>query len=288
MLSNLSNVIVGGLLLGGIYALFTVGLTLIFGVMDIPNFAHGEFLMLGMYITFFIWKYFKIDPLLSTPIVALLSFILGYIVQQSLLERVIDRPGTAKLVIMLGISIILMNLGTILFKPITRVINTSYKFNYFSFYNVNIPVTRLGAFVVSVVSIVMLILFLNRTKTGLAIKASTQNLEAAQLVGVNIRLIYRICFGIGIGLSGICSPFLAIIFPLTPEVGQGYTLLAFVIAVLGGLGNIRGALIAALFIGLLTSFVSTYADVVLASPTYFLIFLIVIVFRAIKMKSKEY
>jgi len=284
----LNDVIVSGLLLGGIYALFAVGLTLIFGVMDIPNFAHGEFLMLGMYITFFIWEYFKIDPLLSIPIVALLLFILGYIVQQSLLERIMDRPSSARLVIMLGISIILMNLGTILFKPITRVVNTSYKFNYFSIYNINISVIRASAFVISVVSIIMLILFLDRTKMGLAIKASAQNLEAAQLVGVNIRLVYRICFGIGIGLTGICSSLFAVIFPITPEVGQGFVLIGFVIAVLGGLGNIRGAFIAALFIGLLTTIVSTYADVVLASPTYFLVFLIVIVFRAIKIRRMEF
>jgi len=284
----LNDVIVSGLLLGGIYALLAVGLTLIFGVMDIPNFAHGEFLMLGMYITFFIWEYFKIDPLLSIPIVALLLFILGYIVQQSLLERIMDRPSSARLVMMLGISIILMNLGTILFKPITRVVNTSYKFNYFSIYNINISIIRASAFVISVVSIIMLILFLDRTKMGLAIKASAQNLEAAQLVGVNIRLVYRICFGIGIGLTGICSSLFAVIFPITPEVGQGFVLIGFVIAVLGGLGNIRGAFIAALFIGLLTTIVSTYADVVLASPTYFLVFLIVIVFRAIKIRRMEF
>ncbi len=282
----INQVIISGLLLGGVYAQFTIGLTLIFGVMDIPNFAHGEFLMLGMYATFGLWKFLGMDPYLSILIVAPLLFFFGMVIEKVFIERILDRPILARLIVMLGLSIIFLNSGLIGFAPITRVISTPYRYKFIPLPgNVIISLIWLITFGLCVLFTMLLFLFLKKTKTGLAIQSTMQNLEAAQLVGIDVKWVYRVAFGIGIGLCGVAGPCLAIIFPISPNTGQEYTLLAFVIAVLAGLGNIRNAIFAGLFLGVVNALVGTYLDVALAPAIYFFLFIVMIILRALKEKG---
>lgn len=246
----LGQVIINGLLTGFVYALVAVGLTLTWGVMDIVNFAHGEFLLWGMYASFWIWALVGLDPLLSLPVVAILIFALGVLTYRLVIRRVLNAPGLTALLATFGLSMVLKNLTqffwTANYKNITSPLVGSSSLKLFGLYIRQDYLVAAGGALLLTCGV---ILFMNKTKTGVAIKATSMNRSAAQLMGINTNRIFAITFGLSGACVGAAAALMASFTPIYPESCALYSTLAFVIVALGGFGNIKGALFAGLIIG---------------------------------------
>ena len=273
-----AQLIVSGILAGGMLALAALGLTLIFGVLDVVNFAHGTYVMLAMYAGYWAWEIGGIDPFVATLLVGPLFFVFGVISERLVIQPVIDRPMYAQVFGTVGLLWIFENGALALWGPGTKSVTSSY--GGFSIYSVAVQETRLIGFVIAIIVTVLLILFLNRTKTGLAIRATAQTRELAEPFGVNIERIFMITFGLGIALTGIAGSALIATRSVEPTTGNFYVLLAFVIVTLGGLTSISGTFFAGLFIGVVDSFISFFLSAEIAPPIYFALFILVMVLRA--------
>lgn len=270
---------INGVLLGSAYALIAIGLTLIFGVMRIVNFSHGELVMVGMYLVFFLYKIFGLDPYVSIFIVPVLLFLFGLILQKLVVSRVIGASHEVQIFTTVGLGLILSNGILALFKGDYRSVPTSYSSETVNLGSIIIGIPQLVTFLVTSLITIVLFIFLKYTLTGKAIRATTQNRMSATLMGINIKEIYLITFGIGAGLSGIASALLMPIYPTYPSIGDNYELIAFVIVVLGGLGSIPGAYIGGILIGLIESISAFYIDVGWKQAIYFVIFILILVLR---------
>lgn len=274
---DLVQALVNGLLIGGIYALVAVGLTLVFGVMDIVNFAHGEFLMLGMFAGYLASTQFGLDPLLVAPVVGLVVFFLGALTERVIIEPIIKAPPVAQVMATVGLGLIMVNGMAALLGTDFRSVNTSYQDKSFSALGVTVPATYLYAGLYSLVVAIGLTLFLNRTEFGKAMRATAQNREAAELMGISPRRMYMVAFGIGVGLCALAG---SVILPYTlvyPTVGQQYVLIMFTVVVLGGLGSVRGAILAGLVVGLLQSLTTLVLPSELQNLVVFVVFFAVLV-----------
>ena len=249
----LSQTVVSGLLLGGVYALVAVGLTLIFGVMKILNFAHGDFLMLGMYFAFLLSIMFGIDPYISAILALPLFFGLGWIVQSCLIRPVLRAPENIQILLTVGLSLFLQNFALFLFSPDFQSLRVSYGGDTVSIMGVSISYVRFIASMIAVAASLALYLFLARTDLGKALRACAEEQLGSLAVGINVDRMYNIAFGIGIACVALAGILMTPFFYISPQVGLPFTLTAFVVAVLGGLGSLPGALIAGLIIGLIES-----------------------------------
>ena len=275
----LIQVTVSGLLLGGVYALLSIGLTLIFGVVRIINFAHGELLMLAMYMTFWLFQSYHIDPYLSIVLVAPALFIVGMGVQRFIIQPIFDSSALMKIFVTVGLFIALQNLALMLFKADYRTIQTVQSMATITLGGINFSVPRLVAFVFALVLLGLLYAMLKYTLVGKALRAVAENRVVAELMGIRVHRLYIIAFGLGSALTGIAG---ALLLPFTyvfPTVGGIYTLLAFVVVVMGGLGNMAGAFLGGLFIGLVESFSGVYISPALKEAVYFVIFILVLLVR---------
>ncbi len=275
----LIQVTVSGLLLGGVYALLSIGLTLIFGVVRIINFAHGELLMLAMYMTFWLFQSYHIDPYLSIVLVAPALFIVGMGVQRFIIQPIFDSSALMKIFVTVGLFIALQNLALMLFKADYRTIQTAQSMATITVGEINFSVPRLVAFVFALVLLGLLYAMLKYTLVGKALRAVAENRVVAELMGIRVHRLYIIAFGLGSALTGIAG---ALLLPFTyvfPTVGGIYTLLAFVVVVMGGLGNMAGAFLGGLFIGLVESFSGVYISPALKEAVYFVIFILVLLVR---------
>lgn len=279
MIETILQVTVNGLLLGGIYALIAIGLTLIFGVVRIINFAQGEFLMLGMFATFWIFKLLHIDPYLALFIFTPLFFLLGVGTERLIIKPILKAPPLAQIFSTFGLSILLQNGALMVWKSDYRSIETSYSNAVINWAGVMINVPRLVAFLVAVGILIFLYLFLQRTYIGRAMSAVAQDREAAQLMGVDINKIYMLAFGLGIGLTGLAGALIMPIYATYPTVGFTFGLIAFVVVVLGGLGNMIGAFLGGWLIGLVESFSGFFISPELNTAIYFLIFVLVLIIK---------
>jgi branched-chain amino acid transport system permease protein len=273
------QVAVNGLLLGGIYALIAIGLTLIFGVVRIINFAQGEFLMIGMFATFWAFGILKIDPYIALFIFTPLLFILGMATERVVIKPIQNAPPLAQIFSTFGLSILLQNGALMLWKSDYRSIETAYSNAVINWGGLLINVPRLVAFLVAVGIVLLLYFFLQRTYLGKAMNAVAQDREAAQLMGVDINKIYMLAFGVGIGLEGLAGALIMPIYSTYPTVGFTFGLIAFVVVVLGGLGNMIGAFLGGLIIGLVESFSGFFISPELNTAIYFLIFVLVLIIR---------
>lgn len=278
--------IVNGILYGSVIALFSIGLTLIFGVMDVVNFAHGEYIMLSIYGAYGLHRFLGIDPYTGIPIVAIAAYFFGIVSERSFIRPIINQAVSVKIIVTLGISIIFQNLALVFFSPNTRAIQTWYTVKSLHVGGIEISLGRLIAMAITIFIMIILHAFLNRTKYGLAIRATAQDKTTAQLMGMPSYHIYTITFGISILLTSIAGCCLAALYPFSPTVGTQYVLIAFVVVVLGGLGNINGALVAGLFIGSVHNIVGTYLDLTLAPPIYYGLFITVLILRAVGYLEK--
>ncbi len=244
------NVIVGGILTGSVYGLMALGLSLIFGVMQIVNFAHGEMMVTGMYVAFVVHVSTGLDVLAALPLVAAAMFFLGYALQRGLINRFIALPQHQQFLLLVGIAIVLTNGLLVIFGPDARATQLAYAFETFEVGPLLIDKVRLYAAVVAVGLIVLLYLFLHFTPTGKSLRACADNHLGALVVGLNVRRLYAITFGIGAACVGTAGTLMLLLVDVHPHLAVDYTLLAFVIVIVGGLGSIGGALLGGILIGL--------------------------------------
>ncbi len=282
--------VVNGIMIGGVYALIAVGLTLIFGVMNVVNFAHGEFVMLGMFATYITHSLLGLDPNLSIIITVPIMFGLGLMVQRILIARVVGLPDESQILLTLGISVLLINLTLLIMGAEPHSIKTPYKFSSIQIGPILVMLPRFIAFAVAMVASVILWVFLSRTEIGRGLRAVAEKPEVAILMGINPQKMHRLAFGIGIALAGAAGTIVTPFRYIYPNVGQSYVLIAFVVVVLGGMGNIPGAILGALVIGMTESLSAQYLALDLAMLGPFIIFVLVLLFKptGIIGKGKTY
>lgn len=270
---------IAGLLLGGVYALISIGLSLIFGVVRIINFAHGELVMLGMFATYWLWRGFGLDPYLSILIVAPLMFGVGVLIQRTVLQPILSSSAIMKIFATVGLSLVLQNLALYLWGGNYRSVRVAYSTATIKIGGAAVSVPRLVAFAVALVLVAMLFVVLKRTMLGSALRAVAEDRDTAALLGLGVSSLYLVTFGIGAALAGIAGALLMPFTSATPTIGVGYTLIAFVVVVLGGMGNTLGALLGGLLIGVVETLAGTYIDPQLPHVVVFGLFIVVLLIR---------
>lgn len=276
----IGQVVVGGLLMGFIYALVAVGLTLTWGVLDIINFSHGEYLMLSMYTAFWLYTLFNFDPFVSLPVAALLIFVIGFLTYKLVIKRVIDAPGLTALLATFGLSLFFRNMAQFLWSPNYRFINnTIVTDKKIELGSIVLEMPWLVAAAGSIIMVMVIYYFIEKTKMGKAIQATALDKNTAQLMGVDTEKIYAITFAISGAAAGIAGALMSTFYPIYPESGAMYGLLGFVIVALGGFGNIMGALYGGLIIGLAEALGGYFLGTQFKYAVVFLIYLIVIQLR---------
>jgi len=253
MAITIIQAVINGLLIGGIYALVSIGVTLIFGVVKIVNFAQGEFVMIGMYITYFLASQFGIDPILSLIISMPVLFVIGVCVQHFLIRRVLAENDMPQIFLTFALSLLLLNLSLMTFTANYRTLHTSYSDESIFIAGLSFPVVKLIAFGVAMVLSGLLWAFLHKTDLGKAMRAASQSREVAMLMGINPNRVFAVALGISLALAGAAGSLLMPFYPAYPMVGQVFILMAFVAVVLGTLGNVGGAFIASLMMGVAES-----------------------------------
>lgn len=271
--------LVSGILTGGLFALVAVGLTMILGVLKIINFAHGEFLMLGMYTTYYLCTIFNMDPYLSLVITVPLFFIFGTIIQRVLINPILDSPMEIQVLLTLGLFIFLQNFALLAFGPYLKSIKTGYARNIIAIGSVNLSSARLIMFIFAIGFTTALYIFLKKTDLGKAIRACSEESYGAMLVGINVKRVYMIAFGIGTACAAAAGSLLMPIYYVDPYIGLTFVMTAFVVVVLGGMGNFVGALVGGFIIGLAESFGSIILSASLKHIVTFTIFVLILLFR---------
>ncbi|MCX5817784.1 MAG: branched-chain amino acid ABC transporter permease [Proteobacteria bacterium] len=279
MPEQLMQQIVNGLLIGFMYALIAIGLTLIWGVMNIVNFAHGDFLMVGMFTSFWLYTLYGIDPLFSIPICTLLLFVMGLLIYRFIVSKVMSGPMLAQLVVTFGLSIFISNLAVYFWTPDFRLIAKPLLSGTWDIGGVLLSIPKTVASIGSIVTSLFVFLFLKKTKTGKAILATEMDREAALLMGINTERINSLSFGIGAALVGIAGGFLSTYYYIYPQVGGLFGLIAFSIVALGGFGSIEGAFIAGILVGLVQTLGGFFFDPAYKYAIVFMIYLITVWIR---------
>jgi len=279
MLETILQLIINGLLLGGIYALLSIGLTLIFGVLEVVNFAHGEFLMISMYMTFWLFQSYGIDPYLSLVIIIPVFFLFGLFIQRLIIKPLLNDPPLNQIFATIGLGLVFQNLALLFFKADFRAVKPSYSNANILLGELIVSVPRLIAFAVAIGIIAALFLFLKKTFTGKAIRALAQQRRAAMLMGINVYRTYGIAFGLGIACVGAAGAVLMPLFFVFPTVGSLFVLIAFVVVILGGYNSLGGTLIAGLIIGVIEGFSGFFISPHLKEVVYFIMFIFILIFK---------
>ncbi|HET7342222.1 MAG TPA: branched-chain amino acid ABC transporter permease [Methylomirabilota bacterium] len=259
----LLQVLVNGLLLGGLYGIMALGMSLIWGVMNIVNVAHGALIMLGAYLAFWLFTLWGVDPFVSLPVVIVALFLYGYVLQRFVLNLVVRAQLFLTLLITFGLEVVMVNAARMLWSSDLRQVTPAYAGANFAVGGLTIPYVRLWVFVTTAVLSLVFFFVLERTRLGRAIRATSEELRAARLTGIPVAHIYAVTFGLGAALAGAAGGLWGMLFPITPVMGGALTLKSFVVAVLGGLGTMLGAIVGGLVLGLAESFTATYLG-----PTY--------------------
>jgi branched-chain amino acid transport system permease protein len=244
------NVVVGGVLTGLVYGLMALGLSVIFGVVRVVNFAHGEMMTIAMFLAVVLFSAFHLDPLLMMVPIAAVMFAFGYLLQAGLINPFITRPEHSQFLLLVALAIIIVNTLLIIFGPDAHSVQTSYAFDSFQIGPVLVDASKAYAGAAAIVFATALFAFFRFTLAGKAIRACADNYTGALVVGLNVKRLYALTFGIGAACVGAAGTMLVLIIDVTPILGPSYTLLAFVIVITGGLGSMPGALIGGLLIGL--------------------------------------
>jgi branched-chain amino acid transport system permease protein len=274
------QLIISGLLIGFVFSLIAVGLTLIWGVMDILNFAHGDFLMVAMFTSFLLFAKIGLDPLLSLPIVTALLFLVGLLTFRLVIRPVLGYPGLIALLATFGLSIFIRNLMLFFLGPNYRVINHSMLAGKnISFLGVHFSVPQVASAIGCVLITYLIYLLIARTKYGRALRATSIDKDTALLMGINTNRVFALTFGIGAACVGVAGGLLSTFYPIFPEVGLNFAVLSFVIVALGGFGNIGGAFLAGLLVGLIENLGGFLVGPELKYTLVFLLYLTVISIR---------
>ncbi len=275
----LVQTLVNGILIGGVYAAYSAGFSLIFGVMDVINLAHGELLMLGAFTAYWLFTLSHIDPYFSIPIAGCLLFIIGYLVQRFLINRVIEKPPIMSYILTFGLHLVITNTAVKFWTHDFRSITTSYSGANFEILGITIPLTRFTTFLLAFLIIGFLFYLLEKTDLGRAIKATSQNKKVARLLGVDVKKIYALTFAIGAAITGIAGASISPFVVLFPEMGLNYTIIAFCVVVLGGMGYIPGALIGGMILGIIQALAVTYLNAGISVAITFILLYIMLIFK---------
>jgi branched-chain amino acid transport system permease protein len=273
------QVLLNGLVLGGLFACIAAGFSLVWGVLNVINILHGSFIVLGAYAAWYAHGILGIHPFLSIVLIAPLFFALGYAIQSSLLNRVIAAPVLLTLTLTFGLDLMLSNAMLAAFKADFRKLVLDPPLGLLSIGNIVLPIDRLAAMALALLLTLLLYLVLSRSRTGRAIVAVRMDREAASLMGVNVSRTYAITFGIGALMAGVAGPLIAMIFPISPLTGPVYLGKAFVVCVLGGLGSVPGAMVGGLVLGVVESFAALWFGPEHAITVSFALLIAMLVFR---------
>ena len=274
------QLVVNGLLLGGILAIISIGLTLIFGIVRVVNFAHGEFLMIGMYVVYLMHQHLGLHPYVASIFAVIFLFVAGALMQRFVIQPLLTADSHIQIFATVGVSTALLNLALLMFgADVFSVRLNDFTSSTIKLGSITIVSAQLITFCVALALIVGLHWFLHNTFLGRAVRATAQHRYAAQLMGVNVERIYILAFGLGCACLGLASGLLLPQYPVFPTIGSFFVLTAFVIVVLGGLGSLSGAFLGSLIIGLVDSLSGYYVAPDLKEVIYFLIFIGILVFR---------
>ncbi len=278
-LLSLAQAITKGLLTGMVYGLMALGLSVIFGVMRVVNFAHGEMMIVGMYLAWAAFDRLGVSPLLSLPLIAVLFFAAGYALQRGLIQPFIGRPEHQQFLLLLGVAIVLVNLCLAVVGPDSHGVQLDSQFDSYQLGPLVFDAVRLHAAIAAVAIAALLWLFFRRTRIGKSIRAAADNNMGALVVGLDVRRLYAITFGVGAACVGAAGALMITIIPVTPSLAAEYTLLAFVIVIVGGLGSMTGALMGGLLIGVSEAVAGLLADPSLKSMFSFGLLILVLLLR---------
>ena len=273
------QLIVNGLLIGGVYGLVSVGLTLVFGVLRIVNFAHGELLMLGMFTGFWAYRLVGLDPNLTAIVILPVFFALGLVIYYALIRPVLSAAALAQFFCTIGLSVFLQNAALLAWGADLRSVNTTYSQSYLEIGEVTVSVVRLVAFAASMLLSAGLLAFLHYTFMGKAMRAMVQNKQAAVLIGIPVGRTYAIAFALGIACVGAAGAILVPIFQIYPSIGLNFVLTAFVVVVLGGMGSVSGAILGGLIVGLVEALSGYFIAPTVKEVVYYIIFLGILLVR---------
>ncbi len=272
--------VVNGLLIGGFYSLMGMGQNIIFGVMKIINFCHGEMLMIGMYLTFVFYSVFGIDPYVALPLVALGCFAIGALVQHTLITPSLGTKSFTNLLFLtVGLGLLYQNLALVIFSSLNRTIVTPYSGKIMHMGPITLALPKLVSLIMLVFITIALFLFLKYTQTGKEIRAVSQNSVGAEVVGINVKRIYILTYGLGCALAGIAGDLLTLFYVINPTVGSQFSFKALIVVVVGGFGSIQGAFVAGIFLGLMETMSSLIIGPTYRDLTVFVSFIIILVVR---------
>jgi branched-chain amino acid transport system permease protein len=271
--------ILSGILMGCLYALIAAGLSLIFGLMEIVNFAHGEFLMLGMYTAFWMYVLFGLDPLLSVPICAAALFLLGVLTHKGIIRRILGAPMLAQIFATFGLGIFLRAAAQFVWTPDFRQISRPWVQGPVKILGISVGLPHLVASGACLVAFGLLYWFITKTETGMALEATAQDRQAAALMGIDTERMFTLGWGIGSACVGVAAAFLANFFYIFPYVGSLFALIAYVTVALGGFGSIPGSLAAGVIIGVIENLGGLLIAPAFKYVAVFLLYLIVVLVR---------
>lgn len=275
----LIQTLTAGVLLGGVYALVSVGLNLIFGIVRIINFAHGELVMVAMYMTFWLWQLWDLDPYLSLFIVAPVMFLVGLAMQRFIIQPIQGSAANMKIFVTVGVAIVLQNLALYLWGGQFRSVTTSYSTSVLTVGGINISVPRLIAFVGALLLVGILFVIMKRTLTGKVLRSIAEDRDTARLLGIPVSRFYMFAMGLGAMMAGVAGVLLTPFSSVYPLYGAQITLIAFIVVVIGGMGNMVGALVGGILLGGIETLTGTYIAPALQQVVLFLLFIVVVLVR---------
>jgi branched-chain amino acid transport system permease protein len=271
--------LIDGVLVGGVYGVIAVGLSLVFGVLGIVNFAQAEFMMMGMYAAWFAWRYLGLDPLIGAVFSFLVGFGIGALAQRFLIQRVMNAPHVSQIFLTVGILIVMENAALLLFGADFRTVQTPYQTQSLQLGPFFVSVPYLAAFGMALVVSVALWLVMARTWIGRAIRATAQNAMAAGIFGVDAKRVYMVAFGLGTGLTAFGGGIILSYSSVSPTSGAQYVVLMFTVVVLGGLGSVMGAIIGGVAVGIIQSLSTLVMPIQVQNLALFVIFIALLTFR---------
>ena len=286
-MSILIQALISGILIGGVYALIGIGLTIIFGVMRVINFAHGDLLMLGMYATYYLFAVAHVDPFLSIVITTPLMFLYGAFLQKTIINRVLNALPQNQILLTIGLGLIMSNTIMLAFTSDYKILSTKYSSSSMHVAGISISSPLVISFAITAAITAALYWFLLKTDTGQAIRATAQDREAARLMGINVKRMSIIAFGLGSSLAATAGALISPTYYIFPQVGSVFTLKAFVITVLGGMGSVVGATLGGVLIGIAESVGGVYFGSGWKEVVVFVLFLLVLLFKPSGLLGKS-
>jgi len=278
-LSYLAQAVINGIMIGGVYALTAIGLSLIWGVMEIVNFAHGEYLMAAAFFSYVFWSYMGLDPLISLPLIVIIFLFIGFATQKFVMKKLMDSPTLITIAATFALSLIMRYGFFVVFKPDYRVIKNHILQGAIHLDSISIPIAKLMTLIIALVTITILFSFLKYTKKGKAIRATAQDREVAQSLGVNVDEIFLITWGLGISCVAVAGIMLSTFYYVFPLMGITFVLIAFASVALGGFGSVHGAVFGGLVIGIIQQLGGAFVSPALKDVFVYAAFILVLMFK---------